>query len=544
MNPGKYSHSLRCVVAVFALQVLCLSCIRPRSRWADFSVIPTPQEIRFTSGCFTIKPTTSLYGAERCRIGAEYLQMQLKKAAGYQLLSKPGNRKNGIIFSTGEQRSDLSQEAYELKITSEYVEISARSQAGYFYAVQTLLQLLRPEIYHTQPTEAMEWKLACLEIKDTPQYDWRSFMLDSGRQFQTVAFIKRYLDILAMLKINVFHWHLTEGQGWRIEIRKYPRLTEIGSRVANGEEQQGYYSRQDIKEIVDYAKARFITVVPEIDVPGHAEAALIAYPELACFGRAPESVMGYSANLVCAGNEANYRFLENVLDEVCDLFPGEYIHLGGDEAPKDNWNKCPACRKKIQEQGLKDSHDLQCYFAKRLAAYLKGKGRKAIFWGDVVSQDGESLPDNVIIYWWNARDHGDLAYRNAVKRGHPVICGTNAYCYLNYPVTPWSRYEKSRTFDLKTTYEQNPSDLSAPDSLVLGMGCCLWTDWHVKMSMIDQRVFPRIYSLAEQMWHQGERLPFDAFYEKIKRTYPRLKILGIEYGPGMGHEVPEGYKWD
>lgn len=536
--------SNRCLtwLLIALLNILSLSCAPRRS--GDLNIIPTPQEIKITSGYFEIKPTTSLCVADDNLAIGEYLQAVIASSAGFRPELKSVKCEKAIILCKNDNYSNPANEAYRLEITTDRIEISANSQAGYFYGVQTLLQLLPPEIFSGKAADHTTWQVPCVEITDAPKYDWRSFMLDSGRQYQSVDFIKRYLDILAMLKINVFHWHLTEGQGWRIEIKKYPKLTGIGSRVAKGEEQQGYYTQQDIEKIVDYAKSRFITVVPEIDVPGHAEAALIAYPELACFAQAPESVMGYSPNLVCAGKEANYQFLEAVLDEVCELFPGEYIHLGGDEAPKDNWNLCPACRKKIREQGLKDSHDLQLYFSKRLAEYLRGKGKKAIFWGDVVYQDGMTLPDNVVIYWWNARGHGDLAYRNAIKRGHPVICGTNAYCYLNYPVVPWSEYKESRTFDLKTTYENNPADLPEPDRLVLGMGCCLWTDWHVKMSMIDQRVFPRIYSLAEQMWHKGERLSFDAFYAKIKRTYPRLNALDIDYGPAMANEVPAGYKWD
>ncbi|HPN35460.1 MAG TPA: beta-N-acetylhexosaminidase [bacterium] len=511
---------------------------------AEFAVIPIPQTVKRTAGCFIVKPTTALCAADRERAAAWHLQARFEKAAGMHLHWSEERGQNAILFTTDEKRSDLVGEAYCLKVTPERVEICANAPSGHFYGVQTFLQLLPPEIYSSTTVDHVLWQVPCLEIFDAPKYGWRSFMLDSGRQFQSVDFIKRYLDLLAMLKLNVFHWHLTEGQGWRVQINRYPGLTQIGSRVAQGEEQQGYYSCEDIREIVAYAAERFIAVVPEIDVPGHCEAALIAYPELSCFAQPPESVMGFSPNLICAGKEENYQFLQQVLDEICALFPGDYVHLGGDEAPKDNWDKCPACQKKIKEEGLKDSNGLQRYFAKRLADYLRRKGKKAIFWEDVVLQDGEPLPDNVVVFWWNSRAHGDLAYRNALRRGHSVICGTNAYCYLNYPVAPWSQYDRSRTFDLKTTYEKNPSDLSDPDRLVLGMACCLWTDWHVRMHMIDQRVFPRIYSLADQMWRRGARRPFDVFYEILKSTYPRLKILGVDYGPAMAEEVPPGYQWE
>jgi hexosaminidase len=531
-------------IVIILLCTICFSCDRQKHQPPNINVIPTPQKIKFSTGYFEITPSTTICINDNSQFAGEYLKQQFLQAAGFDLKINKEKSKGAIVFTSNEDLKDANKESYSLSVNPQNVEISANSEAGYFYAVQTLLQLLPPEIFSKEKQANVKWKILCLSIQDSPKYGWRSFMLDSGRQFQTVEFIKRYLDIMAMLKMNVFHWHLTEGQGWRIEIKQYPKLTEIGSRVADGEEQQGFYTHEDMKEIVEYARQRFITVVPEIDVPGHATAALISYPELTCSRKAPQSVMGYSPDLICGGDEASYTFLENVLDEVCELFPGEYIHLGGDEAPKDIWDNCPVCQKKIKDEGLKNSNDLQRYFSKRLALYLKKKNKKAIFWGDVVYEDGEPLPDNVIVYWWNSRGHGDLAYKNAVKRGHPVICGTNAYCYLNYPVVPWSKYDHTRIFDLKTTYDKNPSDLSEPDELVLGMGCCQWTDWYVKMSMIDQRVFPRIYSLAEQMWHKGERLTFEKFYERIKANYPRLEILGINYGPAKADEVPDGYKWE
>ena len=393
--------------------------------------------------------------------------------------------------------------------------------------------MLPAEIYSKCKGGSISLKLPCLIIKDLPKYSWRSFMLDSGRQYQTIEFIKRYLDYLAMLKINIFHWHLTEGQGWRIEIKKYPKLTEVGAFVANGEEQQGFYTQEEIKEIVEYAKDRFITVVPEIDLPGHSEAALIAYPEYTCFGNTPETVMEYSANLFCGGNEKTYQFLQNILDEVCELFPGEYIHLGGDEAPKDNWDSCCVCQERIKQENLNNSHELQVYFSSRLANYLKQINKKVILWGDIVEQPAQKLPDNVVIYWWNYRRKKDLAFQNALANGYQVICGTNYYTYLNFPVTPWSQYKTDRTFDIKTAYEKNPSDIQVPNKLVVGMATCLWTDWNVKMSMIDKRVFPRIFVMAEQMWNLNDKIPFDEFYKKVKSKNKTLEILGIDNGPGM-----------
>ncbi|TLX76462.1 beta-N-acetylhexosaminidase [Labilibacter sediminis] len=502
-------------------------------------ILPMPFEIKELKGTFQFRETTIISWDVLGEKTAVYLK---GKFPNERILAKKGQPLADILFKRIDDE-DLGDEGYNLKILSGQIIISANTETGCFYGVQSLLHLLPPDVaYGSQ--ELQNASLACMEIIDKPKYSWRSFMLDSGRQYQTPEFIKQYLDRMAMLKLNVFHWHLTEGQGWRIEIKKYPKLTSIGSKVAKGEEQQGFYTQDEIRDIVKYAERLHITVVPEIDVPGHSEAAMIAYPELTCFGKAPETVMAFSPNLFCGGKEETYTFLQNVLQEVCDLFPSEYIHLGGDEAPKDIWDKCPDCQAKIKNENLINSHDLQLYFSKRLARFLGTKKRKVIFWGDVVYQEGVELPDNVVVYWWNWRGHKDKALVNAIAKGHQVICGTNYYTYLNFPVTPWNNYREHRTFDIKTVYEENPSDLEIPHNLVLGMGTCLWTDWYVKQNMIDRRVFPRIFALAEQMWSSGQRLPFDTFYDLVKSKYQLLEKMGIDYGPAMGYEVPDGYKWD
>jgi N-acetyl-beta-hexosaminidase len=473
---------------------------------------------------------------------AHYLSERLKN---HVELVQPGFPAAGdILLSTSAVTTELGSEGYLLEITNKQIKITANSNQGLFYGIQSLLQLLPAEVQANKPYKLKGYTIQGVKIMDMPKYAWRSFMLDSGRQYQRPEFIKRYLDLMAMLKMNVFHWHLTEGQGWRIEIKKYPKLTEIGSNVATGKEQQGYYTQDEIRDIIEYAAKLYIDVVPEIDVPGHAEAALSAYPEMSCFNEVPESVMRYSAHLMCGGKESTYRFLEDILDEIVEIFPSSYIHLGGDEAPKDIWNKCPHCQQKIKQEGLLDSDQLQLYFSSRLASYLEQKGKKAIFWGDVVYADGYLLPENVVIQWWNWRKHGDTALKNAIKRGHQVIINTNYYSYFNYPVVPWSQYGPERTFDMRDSYEQNPGDLSNPHPLILGMCCSLWTDWHVQEHMVDKRVFPRIFSLAEQMWSKGKRLPFQEFFKLVTSHYSRLKLLGVDYGPALRDEVPAGYNWN
>ncbi|MBJ6368066.1 beta-N-acetylhexosaminidase [Snuella sedimenti] len=505
------------------------------------TILPTPMGIKPLGSRFEFKASLKLAYDGNCLQSALWLEEKLGK---YVHIEKEQSNIGDIVLKCKGDIERFGEEGYGLQVDKAGISISSSTDAGIFYGIQSFFQLLPVEVQTGKAFNLKDFTIDGTEIIDQPKYSWRSFMIDSGRQYQTPQFIKRYLDYMAMMKINVFHWHLTEGQGWRIEIKKYPKLAEVGSKVATGKEQQGYYTQDEIRDIVAYAKKLHIMVVPEIDVPGHSEAALIAYPEMTCFGKAPETVMGFSPNLFCGGKESTYAFIEDILDEVSELFPSKYIHLGGDEAPKANWDKCPNCLKKIEEEHLNDSHDLQLYFSSRLANYMKTKGKKVIFWGDVVYNEGTILPDNVVIQWWNSRGHGDLALKNAIKRGHPVICNTNQYTYLNFPLVPWSRYKENRTFDIKKTYEDNTSDLENPDELVLGMGACIWTDWYVLEHMIDQRVFPRLFSLAEQMWHKGARLDFETFYGKVKQKYPLLTALGIDYGPALLEEVPEGYKWD
>lgn len=508
------------------------------------NIIPTPNELKILDGSFVINPETKIFCDNNSAAAVKYLKEILEPSTGIHLETSDRSGNNQIQFINDPSLSQTGIGSYSITINENGINISANDGAGYFYAVQTLIQMLPAEIYSKCSGGSISLKLPCLIIKDLPKYSWRSFMLDSGRQYQTIGFIKRYLDYLAILKINVFHWHLTEGQGWRIEIKKYPKLTEVGAFVANGEEQQGFYTQEEIKEIVEYANERFITVVPEIDLPGHSEAALIAYPEYTCFGKTPETVMEYSPSLFCGGSEKTYLFLQDILDEVCELFPGEYIHLGGDEAPKNNWDSCLVCQERINQENLNNSHELQVYFSARLANYLKQKNKKVIFWGDIVEQPSQKLPDNVVIYWWNYRRKKDLAFHIALANGYKVICGTNYYTYLNFPVSPWSMYKEDRTFDLKDIYNSNPSNIDNPTDQILGMGTCLWTDWNVKMDMIDQRVFPRILALSEQMWNNKSLEPFDKFYERVKSFVPKLEYLGIKIGPTLKEEVPDDYKWD
>lgn len=497
------------------------------------SFIPTPKKLQLSQGTFHIKDKHPAVSATDKT--AAYLTILQNDVLGAESLRLTNHKSKAAISFIND--ASLPAESYKLRITPKRIEIHASDKGGFVYAVQTLRQWVNKE--NSYPS------FPCADIEDGPRLKWRCFMLDSGRQFQRVSTIKKYIDMASILKMNRFHWHLTEGLGWRIEIKRYPQLTRIGAFVGKGDEQQGFYSQEEIREIVKYATERNVTIVPEIDMPGHAEAALSAYPELGCFGTPVEiPEIGFTQNIFCAGKESTISFLKNVLDEVCELFPSAYIHLGGDEAPKGNWNQCPDCQRIIKEKDLKDSHDLQLWFSSEMAAYLKTKGRKAIFWGDVVYEDGYPLPDNVAIQWWNWRGHKDLAVRNAVRNGHSVICSTNYYTYLNFPVTPWKGYDKGRTFDLRDVYLHNPSYQPEEKPYILGMSCALWTDYGVTEKMIDRRLFPRILALAEQMWHKGELHGFNTFYDNILEKKSWFEQHGFSFGPALKEETGNDYQWE
>lgn len=444
-----------------------------------------------------------------------------------------GSRRSDIVFRLDET---MPAEAYSLQVSDMGVEIESASPAGFLYALQTLSQLLYTSSDGTMP--------GC-RIYDAPRTRWRAFQLDSGRQYQRVETIKKYLGMMLSLKMNVFQWHLTEGLGWRVEIRKYPELAIEGSRVADGPEQQGYYTQDEIREIIRYAHDRNIMVVPEIDIPGHAEAALSVYPQYSCFNRKPEiPKTGFTSEIFCAGKDATIRFLEEVLDEVCDLFPAPYIHLGGDEAPKKNWDQCPDCQRRIAENGLADSHDLQRWLSYRLAEHVAAKGKKAILFCDVMARNGYPLADNVVIHWWNYVSRKDMPLKKALETNHEIICGTNRYCYLNFPVTPWSGYKENRTFDMQDAYERNPAYVDVHNPLILGMTASLWTDYNVQEYMIDRRLFPRLLVLCEQMWRSTPLEPFDVFCKRVDGLRPFFESRGFEFGPGLRRETAADYKWD
>jgi hexosaminidase len=431
---------------------------------------------------------------------------------------REGNTGRKIVFRIGSLPETSDIEAYTLSVSENRVDIVGVDEEGIFRGMQTFFQLIPASAKAAKDYEEIE--IPACEIFDRPVFKWRGLNLDCARHFMTKDFIKRYIDILAYYKFNVFHWHLTEDQGWRIEIKQYPKLTEIGAwrQEADGSIYGGYYTQEDIKEIVAYAQSRFITVVPEIEMPGHSLASLASYPENSCTGGPFEvaTTWGVFKDVYCAGRDSTFYFLKNILDEVIDLFPGEYIHIGGDEVPKDRWQECPRCQQRIKDEGLKDEAELQSYFITRISKYLQSRGRSIIGWDEIL--EGGLAPGAIVQSW-----RGFEGAIEAARIGHYAISSPTSHTYLDYDPDD---------LDLQTAYSFNP----IPDELtgderkfIIGSEANMWTE-HAPQETIDSKLFPRLLALSEVFWGNPSDRDYDEFHARVQKAYDDLTALEIQYG--------------
>jgi hexosaminidase len=480
----------------------------------QISLIPKPQGIKITEGGFVLNKNMSINSSGVNNELVEYFKDYLEQVIG---ITPEGNGNESPAVTLKIKNDFLSDkpDAYSLKINQDEVVITSSSETGLFYGFQTFFQLLPKKRSGYEPI-----KLQSCEITDYPVFAWRGLNLDCCRHFMTKDFIKRYIDILAYYKFNVFHWHLTEDQGWRIEIKKYPKLTEIGAwrKEADGTIYGGYYTQEDIKEIVAYAQSRFINVVPEIEMPGHSLASLASYPENSCTGGPFEvtNMWGVMKDVYCAGRDSTFYFLQNILDEVISLFPGEYIHIGGDEVPKDRWKECPDCQARIKTEGLKDEHELQSYFIKRISNYLGERGKKIIGWDEIL--EGGLAPGAIVQSWRSFQGAIDAA-----KLGHYVVCSPASHTYLN---------SDPEDLDLRIAYsfEPIPDELSEDEKkFILGGEANLWTE-QAPQETVDSKLFPRILALSEVFWRNPRNENYEDFYSRVQSTYKDLTALGISYG--------------
>jgi len=520
----------------------------------EVSIIPQPTSVTKKEGSFSISAKTALCiknaGQQKA---ASFFNKYLQSFYGFQLKVTVGTGAKNAITLVNTQK-DAPKGTYTLESSSNGVVINGANEEGVFYGVQSLIQLLPIEKNNTLTIPAVS-------IQDQPRFSYRGLHLDEGRHFLGIDFVKKYIDFIAMYKLNTFHWHLTEDQGWRIEIKKYPKLTTVGGyrnatiigrypgKGSSNTKYGGFYTQAQIKEIVKYAADRFVTIIPEIEMPGHASAAIAAYPELSCFPNESTPAiptMHSKATLealkkpgtkivqetwgvfddVFAPTENTFTFLQNVLDEVMVLFPSTYIHIGGDECPKESWKRSEFCQKLIKEKGLKDEHGLQSYFIGRIEKYLNSKGRQIIGWDEIL--EGGLAPNATVMSW-----RGEKGGIEAAKEKHNVIMTPGGWMYFDHQQ---NKKEDSVTIGGYTTiqkvysYDPLPKEMDPADhKYVLGAQANLWTEYISNTAKAEYMVFPRISALSEVLWTNKENKSWPSFERKLLHEFKRYDNFKINY---------------
>ena len=541
----------------FAALTLLFSCGGGGVTPTNDTIIPEPKSFARNSGSFTIKSCDISYPAadSTAREAALTVAEMLGKATNLKFNVVETEAANGITLR---RDTSLQEEAYMLNVNKEGIEMVADSYNGYFYALQSLMALLPADCYSPNGANMSSYNVECVAINDAPAFRWRGMHMDVSRHFLPKEFVLRFLDIMAMHKMNVFHWHLTDDQGWRLEIEKYPKLTEIGawnvdrtdrpwnegSPMKEGEKATygGFYTKEDAREVVAYAAKRGITVVPEIEMPGHSWEVIASYPELGCSGK-PQPVLsggdytGGTATL-CAGNEKTYEVYQDIIDEVVEIFPSQYIHIGGDEANKTPWKSCPKCQKKIKDENLKDEKELQSYLITRMEKYIISKGRKMIGWDEIL--EGGIAPEATIMSWRGTQ--GGIA---AAKEGHDVVMTPGSHLYFDmYQDTPEAEPAAIGGFtpiSKVLSFSPIPQELAPTDSTpdlrkhVIGLQANTWCEYITTPEHFEYMTVPRIAAIAEVAW-TGDGLGTDTFYERLyTKQMPRYDRMGINYHKGPGY---------
>jgi hexosaminidase len=516
------------------------------------ALIPQPQKMERREGVFKLLPDTRIYTDRAASDTGDALASRLRLATGYPL--KTGAKwfasapvANGILLTTKGAASGLGAEGYELTVAASSVVIRAPSQAGLFYGVQTLLQLLPPAIFSSKVVAGADWAVPCVNITDQPRFGWRGLMLDVSRHFYTKPEVEKMLDVMALHKINRFHWHLVDDNGWRIEIKKYPKLTSVGawrdgvgfglakdSTTAYGPDGRygGFYPQDDIREVVAYAAKLHITIIPEIEMPGHSLAALTAYPEFGT-GDGPFVVPlkgGVNPGIYSPAKAGTFEFLDNVLTEVAQLFPGKYIHIGGDEVPKEPWKNDLACQALMKREGLKNEEELQSWFIRRIEKIVNAKGKSLIGWSEIL-QGG--LAQNATVMDWIG------GAREAARQGHDVVMSPTSNCYFDHYQSRDHAAEPRAIggfLPLEKVYALEPIPAGlAPEfqQHILGAQGNLWTEYIPNLRHLEYMTFPRLSALSEVTWSPKESRNFDDFKRRLKADEQRLDRLGVNFRSSM-----------
>ncbi len=513
----------------------------------NLHLVPEPAFTETKTGSITITPATSLVAANaETRKSAAFLNLYLQEYYGFKLPVVSKASGNAVVLSNTLSKGTIPGK-YTLTINDKQVLIKGDNQ-GVFYAIQTLLQLLPLE-------KSRRLSVPQVTIIDSARFGYRGMHLDVARHFFPVNYIKKFIDLIAMHKMNTFHWHLTEDQGWRIEIKKYPKLTQVGAyrngtiigkNPGTGNDNKrygGFYTQAEVKEVVKYAADRYITVLPEIELPGHASAAIAAYPELSCFPKQSTQIKprvtwsgdttgkevvqnwGVFPDVFCP-TETTFTFLQNVLDEVIPLFPGKYIHIGGDECPKDYWKKSEFCQQLIKEKGLKDEHGLQSYFIGRIEKYLNSKGKQIIGWDEIL--EGGLAPNATVMSW-----RGEKGGIEAAKQKHQVIMTPTTYVYFDYSQ---SRKEDSLTIGSYLpvqkiySYEPVPKELTEEEGkYIIGAQANVWTEYIKTPSKLEYMLFPRMSALSEVLWSPKKSRNWSMFEVKMPSLLKRYDWLKVSY---------------
>ena len=516
-----------------------LSCSQKEVTLGDLEVIPLPNEVSQVNDgtSFVIDESTTICypeGNEKMKRNAEFLAAYIKQVAATEVRlsadAKGGD--NSIVLSLDNTLSN--DEGYELSVSKEQISVKGKTEAGVFYGIQTLHKALPV----TDGTTLAA--IPCGSVKDYPRFGYRGFMVDVGRHFFSVDYLKEIIDMLALHNVNYFHWHLTEDQGWRIEIKKYPKLTEIGSKRKGTIKERGskeldsipvsgYYTQEEAKEIVRYAAERYITVIPEIDMPGHMLAALASYPELGCTGGPYEVATNFGVfrNVLCGGNEKTLQFAKDVINEIMDIFPSPYIHIGGDECPKYHWKTCAKCQKKIRELGLKDSKEhtkenqLQAWFMGEVEKEIQKRGREMMAWDEILA--GNPAKSTIVMAWTTPE-----ARLKAIENGYRTIACPIQHLYFSN-----AKFNQLRGLSsIERVYLFDPvPDGATPEQAknIVGAQACIWTEWTKDSVKMEWQMMPRIAALAEIQWSKPENKNMQDFLKRLKHQLEMYKVYGYNY---------------
>lgn len=517
---------------VLLLSTAIISCEKDKPYNQGINVTPKPVELVRKDGKFTLNGNTVfVVNHEPAQKTVDFFISKIQRSTGYSLQKQQIKPADNYIYINIVPDSDINEEGYAVEVTSNGITVEAKTPRGAFYALQTVMQLLPAEI-ESPVTVKMPWTVPCVSVKDEPRFKYRGQNIDVCRHFLDVENIKKQLDVLAMYKINKFHWHLTDDQGWRIESKKYPKLNVTGSKRTEGEGNTYgpyYYTHEQIREVVAYAGERFIEVIPEIELPGHAVAALSAYPEYSCTGGPFEvrNIWGVANDVFCAGNDATFGFLTDIIEEAIPLFESDYFHIGGDECPKIRWEKCPKCQERIRKEKLKDEHELQSWFIRQIEQVLLKHNKKMIGWDEIL--EGGLAPSATVMSW-----RGEKGGIDAANMGHDVIMTPSGWLYLDHyqgdskvePVAIGGYTTLEKTY----SYEPVPKELDENKARhILGAQANVWAEYIYTPEHREYMTYPRIIALAEVTWSRKEQKDYKDFERRIANQSVRLDGHNIHY---------------